>query len=295
MNHYRVRLEATTGPHARIVTCRAESDDEAKALAEARELDLVAYDATRVGGPRRDGDDLTIDLHNTVDVERVGKSLAVRGDGKIIRLGPVRGKDVAAWQAHHHQEPYRFASIEQFEPINALVEQARELQQDPEEWQRVLAALREAGIPLATVTGTLYGLTSQTMLDGSATQIVWSSDTFKVALTTSSYTPNQDTDHFFSAVTNEITGTGYTAGGATLGSKTSTYDTASDQIRLDAADTSWTTSTLTARDAVVYKSTGTSSTSPLLGWVDFGADQTTSSGTLTITWDATGIIVYDVS
>jgi hypothetical protein len=144
------------------------------------------------------------------------------------------------------------------------------------------------------VTATLFGLTAQKEIDGSGA-INWTSDTIKVALCTSSYVPNQDTHDFFNDVTNEVTGTGYTAGGASLASKTSTYDTASDQVRLDAADTSWTTSTITARFAVVYKSTGTASTSPLIGWVDFGADVSTTAGTFQITWDPTGVVVYDVT
>jgi hypothetical protein len=144
------------------------------------------------------------------------------------------------------------------------------------------------------VTASLFGLTAQKMLDGSGA-INWSSDTIKVALTTSAYTPNQDTHDFFDDVTNEITGTGYSAGGVALASKTSTYDTTTDQIRLDAADTTWTTSTLTARRAVIYKSTGTPATSALIGWVDFGADVSTTAGTFQITWDATGIINYDVT
>lgn len=94
---------------------------------------------------------------------------------------------------------------------------------------------------------------------------------------------------------NEVTGTGYTATGVALASKTVTYDTATDQIRLDAADSSWTTSTITARRAVVYKDTGTSTTSPLLAQVDFGADVSTTAGTFQITWDATGIVVFDVT
>lgn len=301
MDTYRVRLESTVDSQARIITCTAGSDEEAKAIAEARELELVAYDATRIAAPQRDGKNTIIDLHRTVDIERVGRSLARRGDGKILRLGdvPLRGTDVAAWHTHHQQEPYRFASIEKLDPIWSLVEDAKALQQNPKEWKRVLAALKEAGIPLAAVSGTLYGLTAQKQLDGgshTSFPIDWAAtDVIKVALTTSSYTPDQDTDDFFNDVTNEITGSGYSAGGATLGSPTSTYDTGTDTIRLDAGDTAWTSSTLTARLAVIYKSTGTSSTSPVIGWVDFGTDEVTSSGTLTITWDATGIVVYDVS
>lgn len=118
--------------------------------------------------------------------------------------------------------------------------------------------------------------------------IDWLTNTIKVALTTSSYTPNQDTHDFFDDVTNEVTGTGYTAGGATLGSKT--LGNTNNVIKFDAADTSWTTSTITARRAVIYKDTGTPSTSPLVAWVDFGADVSSSSGTFQITWDSAGIL-----
>lgn len=115
-------------------------------------------------------------------------------------------------------------------------------------------------------------------------------DSIKVALTSSAYTPNQDTHDFFNDVTNEVTGTGYTAGGASLGtSATKTLANTNNVVKFDAPDTSWTSSTITARRAVVYKDTGTSSDSPLLLWVDFGADVSSSSGTFQITWDAAGI------
>lgn len=142
------------------------------------------------------------------------------------------------------------------------------------------------------VTAKFYGLPIRDQYGGTAgssTPVSWVSDTIKVALTTSSYTPAQDTDDFFDDVTNEITGTGYTAGGATLGSKTCTYDTTSNEVRLDAADTQWTTASFTARNGVVYKSTGTASTSPLVSYIDFGGDETVSSGTFTIQWDSTGV------
>lgn len=113
-------------------------------------------------------------------------------------------------------------------------------------------------------------------------------DTIKVMLTTSPYTPNQDTHDFVNDVTNEVTGTGYTAGGATLASK-SLVDT-NNVTKFDAADTSWATSTITARRAVIYKDSGTPSTSPVLAWVDFGADVSSSAGTFQITWDAAGIM-----
>lgn len=123
-----------------------------------------------------------------------------------------------------------------------------------------------------------------------ARRVDWVTDTIKVALTTSAYTPDQDVHDFFNDVTNEITGTGYSAGGVTLGSKSTSYDTTSNETRLIAANAQWTSASFTAAKAVIFKDTGTASTSPLLGYVDFGGNETVSSGTFTIQWDATGVL-----
>lgn len=116
-------------------------------------------------------------------------------------------------------------------------------------------------------------------------------DTIKVALVTSAYTINIDTHEFFSSITNEVSGTGYTAGGKTLTTPAVTEDTTNDRGVFDADDVSWTTATITARAAIIYKSTGTSSTSPLIGYVDFGSDQVSTAGTFTISWNASGIVL----
>lgn len=127
-------------------------------------------------------------------------------------------------------------------------------------------------------------------------EVDWDTDTIKVALVTSSYTPDQDAHDYWNDVSaNEASGTGYTAGGATLGTKTITYTGASNKITLDAADTSWTSSTITARYAVIYDSTGTSSTSVLLGYIDFGQDESSSNGTFTISYNASGIFEITVA
>ncbi|MFC9768676.1 hypothetical protein [Rhodococcus jostii] len=138
------------------------------------------------------------------------------------------------------------------------------------------------------VTAKLYGLALKSVFDK---EIDWNTDTLKVMLATSSYTPDQDTHQYKSSVTNEVSGTGYTAGGATLASATTTYTTGTNTLVLDAADSSWTTSTITARYAIIYNSTpGTDATRPLIAYVDFGADVSTTAGTFTITWDAAGIV-----
>jgi hypothetical protein len=139
------------------------------------------------------------------------------------------------------------------------------------------------------VTAKMYSNAPKNFLGGASIDL--DSDTLKVMLCTSLYTPNQNTHAFKSDVTNEVTGTGYTAGGATLGSVT--LATSGTVTTLDAADTSWATSTITARYAVIYDSTPASdATRPLLAYVDFGADVVSSGGTFQITWDATGIATF---
>jgi len=81
-----------------------------------------------------------------------------------------------------------------------------------------------------------------------------------------------------------------------LGSKTVTYDGTNNVIILDAADTTWSSSTITARSAVVYYDSGASNAAKaLIGYVDFGSDQSSTNGNFTITWDSTGIVRITVA
>ena len=133
----------------------------------------------------------------------------------------------------------------------------------------------------------LYNSAKKKLLQGS---IALDTDTIKVALTTSTYVPSIDNHTFFSDITNEVTGTGYSAGGATLGSVVVTQDNTNDLAYFDAADTVWTTSTITARYAILYKSTGTAATSPLIGYYDFTADKVSDGASFTITWNVGGLL-----
>jgi hypothetical protein len=128
-------------------------------------------------------------------------------------------------------------------------------------------------------------------------EIDWDTDTIKVALLTNAYTPDQDAHNYLDdVVANEVSGTGYTAGGNTLANKTNSYNSATNVITLDADDTTWSSSTITARYAVIYDATpATNATKPLIGYVDFGSDQSSSNGNFTITWDATGIVRITVA
>lgn len=111
-------------------------------------------------------------------------------------------------------------------------------------------------------------------------------DTFKCMLVTSSYTPDKDTHLKRSSVTNEITGTGYTAGGTAV-TWTLTKDTTNDREDMTPSNPSWSTATITARGAVIYKSRGgASSADELVAYVDFGADITSTAATFSVTFSS---------
>lgn len=125
----------------------------------------------------------------------------------------------------------------------------------------------------------------------------WTDDTIKAALTTSTYSVNQDTHDFFNDITNEVTGTGYTAGGAEIANTTVSYDAGTNVLKYDGDDVSWTiTGSVTFRYLIIYDSTpGSSATNPLLGYIDFGADVTITDGTLTINFSSDGILKDTIS
>lgn len=121
-------------------------------------------------------------------------------------------------------------------------------------------------------------------------EIDFDGDTFKVILLSSSYAPNQDTHRYKSDLSNEVTGTGYTAGGATLANVTVAYDSSTNTLKFDADDVSWNPSTITARYAVVYdNSPGTDSARPLICYIDFQTDQSSNNDLFSITWSPSGI------
>ena len=94
------------------------------------------------------------------------------------------------------------------------------------------------------------------------------------------------------STTNETSGTGYTAGGNTLTIGTAPKsDTSGTIAYLDFSDTTWSSSTITARGALIYKSGGTN---PAVAVLDFGADKSSSNSTFKVAFptasDTTAII-----
>ena len=113
-------------------------------------------------------------------------------------------------------------------------------------------------------------------------------NTFKIALYTSSATLSAATTAY--SATNEVSGTNYTAAGNTL----TRVDpaTSGTTAYTDFADTTWSSSTITARGAVVYNDSASGDPSVIV--LDFGADKTSSAGDFTITFptaDASDAII----
>ena len=126
-----------------------------------------------------------------------------------------------------------------------------------------------------------------------AAEINFTGATVKAMLCTSAYSPNQDTHRYKSSVTNEVTGTGYTAGGVTLTGKTATYDAATNTLTLDAADPSWSTVTVTFRYLVFYIDlAGNAGASPLISYVDFGEDVVVSGVDFTYQLPTGGLLQH---
>jgi len=118
------------------------------------------------------------------------------------------------------------------------------------------------------------------LLDGEMDFSSNTSQSFKIALYTSSATLDADTTAY--STTNEVSGTGYTAGGNTLTIATNpTNDTSGTVAYLDFSDTTWTSSSITARGALIYKAGGTT---PSVAILDFGSDKTSSDSTFAVTF-----------
>lgn len=151
---------------------------------------------------------------------------------------------------------------------------------------------------MTTGTFTFYQSFPQYAMDGT---IDLNTDTFKVLLTTSAYTPNASTHTVKANVTNELaTANGYTAGGGTLTSVT--WNKSGAITTFDAANFVWTASGGSigpARYAVLYKSgTANSITDPLVGYMlldNTPADVTvTDTNTLTANFNASGIFTLTI-
>ncbi len=116
----------------------------------------------------------------------------------------------------------------------------------------------------------------------------WEADDIRVALVSSAYTPDKDHTQWSDVSGNEISGTGYIAGGKQLTVPIVTEDMSNDLAKLDGEDVIWQASDITARYAVLYDLTLDGNDLCVL--IDFGEDKTSSEGDFKIQWDANGIV-----
>lgn len=108
-------------------------------------------------------------------------------------------------------------------------------------------------------------------------------DTIHAILLTASYTPDIDAHAFRGDLTNEISGTGYTAGGQTIATKTVTQDNTNDCAVFDSDDPQWTTASFTARQLALAKwRGGLASADELIGCWDFGSNVTSTAANFTV-------------
>ena len=116
---------------------------------------------------------------------------------------------------------------------------------------------------------------------GGTTTSTGSGNAFKIALFTSSASLGAGTTAY--STSNEASGTGDPAGGNALTTVTPT--TSSTTALTDFADTTWSSSSITARGALIYNSSTTAgSANRAVLVLDFGSDKESSSGDFTITF-----------
>jgi hypothetical protein len=119
------------------------------------------------------------------------------------------------------------------------------------------------------------------VLDGTFDFSSDTTQTFKIALFTSAATLDATTTAY--SATNEVSGTGYTAGGATLTISANPASSGTTAF-LDFADVTFSSATITARGALIYLADG--ATNPAVAVLDFGSDKTSTAGDFTIVFPA---------
>lgn len=113
-------------------------------------------------------------------------------------------------------------------------------------------------------------------------------DSYKMMLVTSSYTATAGHSKR-SDITNEVSGTGYITGGATVANLATSLS--SNTATLDGDDVVWSSSTITARAGVLYKDNGgAASADELVAYFDFGSDITSTNGDFTAQVNASGFL-----
>ena len=137
----------------------------------------------------------------------------------------------------------------------------------------------------------VYGLTLEKFLIDTAGESLEAEDN-KSALVQDGYTPDFNAHDFRDDLTNEVTGTGYTAGGVAVTSTEITIS--SGTLTFDAADIVYSTVTISdAMAAVLYLNVGAAGTDQLVLLQDFVTAASATAADFTVEHSATGILTID--
>lgn len=113
--------------------------------------------------------------------------------------------------------------------------------------------------------------------------INFDSDTFKVALVGAAYKPDKEAHSRRSDITDEVSGNGYSSGGA-IAKVEMTEDAVYDRLDISLGSVIWINATITAAGAVYYKSRGgIESAEELVAYIDFGGDVKSTNGPFSLT------------
>jgi len=146
---------------------------------------------------------------------------------------------------------------------------------------------------MATGDVTLFNATSEIIGDGT---IDLDADSFKLGLVDNTVPPTAtDTTPTWSDYSgNEVSGTGYTAGGATLASVT--WVLSGDTTTFDAADVTWTQNGAGPTNiywGIIYDDTAASKNA--LAFVEMGGPVSLQAGDVVVQWGASGIFTSQVN
>lgn len=127
------------------------------------------------------------------------------------------------------------------------------------------------------ITSAICNSYKKELLDG----VHAAADTYKIALFTDAATLGAATTAY--ATTNEITGSGYTAGGKSLTGFATGLDGSTAYLTF--TDIAWTSATITARGCLIYNS---SKSNKAVAAFDFGGNISSTNGTFTVDFPGTG-------
>ena len=141
-------------------------------------------------------------------------------------------------------------------------------------------------------TPVLYNQFKLAQFNGGA--IDFDTDTIKVAILDTGHTPSQSDDFWDDVSADEVSGTGYTAGGEATANKAVALDSSTVEFTHD--DITWTQNGAGFTDGqyfVWYKDTGTPGTSRLIAYMDYGSAMSLVAADILLDVDgATGVLQF---